>query len=160
MQPEGVAHTALATGALFLGGGVLCLPKGTELHRVLGVSYVLCMFGVNLTALTIYHGPRGFGAFHVLALANLALVLVGFAAAFRKRPRGRWLHSHYYFISWSYVGLCAAAGAELAVRLPGVSFVEGVTVPTAAVTLFGGALVHLRHRATLAHLGPSAGRQG
>lgn len=158
MQPEGIAHTALATASLLLGGGVLCLAKGTEKHRVVGVSYVLCMFGVNVTALTIYRGSHGFGAFHLLAVANLALVLVGFTAAFCKRPRSRWLHYHYYFMAWSYVGLCAAAGAELAVRMPGVSFVAGVTVPTVAVTLLGGAWVQLRHRATLARLRSSAGR--
>jgi uncharacterized membrane protein len=135
-----------------LGGAVLCLRKGTELHRLIGIVYVFCLFGVNLTALTIFESPGGFGVFHVLAVFNLSLLLVGFGAAFFRRARGSWIHYHYFFMTWSYVGLCAAAGAEIAVRIPGVSMLAGVALPTAAVTLVGGSLIHLRHRATLERL--------
>jgi uncharacterized membrane protein len=153
----GVVHSILAAVALLLGVGVLCLRKGTQPHRVLGMLYVLSMLGVNITALTIFRVFGGFGAFHVLALINLAVLLTGFGFAFLKRPRHAWLRYHYYFMSWSYVGLCAAAGSELGVRLPGVSFAAGVIVPTVTVTVLGGAWVQLRHGATLARVGRGAG---
>lgn len=152
MQAPGIVHTLLASGSLLLGGTVLCLRKGTRLHRLIGIGYVFCLFGVNVTALTIYDGPGGFGVFHIFAILNLSLLLVGFSAAFFKRPRTAWVHNHYYFMAWSYVGLCAAAGAEIAVRIPGVSMLAGVTVPTVAVTLIGGSWIQLHHRATFENL--------
>jgi uncharacterized membrane protein len=85
---------------------------GTERHRVVGLLYVLSLCRVNVTALTVYRVFGRFGVFHALAVINLAILLVGFGAAFLKRPRGTWLVYHYYFMGWSYVGLCAAAGAE------------------------------------------------
>lgn len=157
MQPAGVAHTAFAVASLALGGGVLGLPKGTELHRVVGVLYVLSLFGVDATALTIYRVFGTFGVFHALAIVNVAILLVGFGAAFLRRPSDSWLQYHYYFMGWSYVGLCAAAGAELGVRIPGVSFVPGVAVPTVAITLLGGAWVQVRHRTTLSPFGGAPG---
>ena len=157
MQPAGVAHTWFAVASLILGIGVLVLRKGTELHRVLGIVYVLSLFGVNMTALTIYRVFGGFGAFHVLAVISLAILLTGFGAVYLRQPRHAWLQYHYYFMAWSYVGLCAAAGAELAVRLLGVSFAAGVVVPTVTITVLGGAWVQLRHAATLARLGRGHG---
>jgi len=157
MQPAGVVHTGFAVASLALGGGVFGLPKGTELHRVVGLLYVLSLFGVNVTALTIYRVFGGFGAFHALALVNLTILLVGFGAVFLRRPRHAWLQYLYYFMGWSYVGLCAAAGAELGVRIPGVSFVPGVVVPTVAITLLGGAWVQVRRRKTLNHFAGAPG---
>ncbi|MFI5235275.1 MAG: hypothetical protein ACHQXA_06135 [Gemmatimonadales bacterium] len=149
MRPDGIAHTAFALGALGLGGWGLWNPKGTELHRLIGMLYVLSLFSVNAIALTIYRGDGSFGVFHLLAIVNLAILLVGFGAAFLRRPRGAWLPYHYYFMGWSYVGLCAAAGAEIGVRLPGVSLALGAGIPTIVVTIVGGSWVHLRSRATL-----------
>ena len=152
MQASGLAHTAFAAASLVLGVGLFGFPKGTELHRAVGALYVLNMFGLNVTALTIYRVFGGFGAFHVLSLINLAILLAGFAAAFLRRPRRTWLAYHYYFMGWSYVGLCAAAGAELAVRVLGLPFAAGVTAPTIIITLLGGAWVQLNHRRTLARI--------
>ena len=154
MDPSGVAHTVFAAASLLLGVGVLRRPKGTELHRIIGVLYVLCMFGLNVTALTIYRVFGRFGVFHVLSAVNLVILLAGFGAVFLKRPRRAWLQYHYYLMGWSYVGLWAAAATEVAVRIPGVSFIAGVTVPTVCVTIVGGAWVQLQKRRTLATIGP------
>jgi len=150
VEPSGIAHTGFAAASLVLGVGVLRRPKGTELHRIIGVLYVFCMFGLNVTALTIYRVFGDFGAFHVLSVINLAILLAGFGAVFLKRPRRTWLQYHYYLMGWSYVGLWAATATEIAVRIPGVSFIAGVTVPTVCVTIAGGAWVQLQKRRTLA----------
>jgi uncharacterized membrane protein len=157
VHPTGIAHTSVAVISLLLGAVMLRMPKGTELHRVLGILYVFSMIVLNVTALTIYRLFGGFGVFHVLALVNLAALLLGFGAVFLKRPRGAWLVYHYYFMGWSYVGLCAAAGSEIGVRLPGVSLLLGTLVPTSIVTLVGGAWVEMSRRSTLQAL---AGRHG
>ena len=149
MQADGVAHTAFAFAALALGGWNLLRPKGTEAHRAVGILYVLSLFSVNVLGLTIYRGDGRFGVFHVLAIVNLAVLLVAFGAVFLRRPRQAWLRYHYYFMGWSYVGLCAAAGAEVGVRLPGVSLALGAAVPTIVITIVGGTWVHLRPEHTL-----------
>ena len=104
MQAAGLAHAGFSVASLLLGVGVFRLAKGTELHRVVGVAYVLSLFAVNVTALTIYRIFGRFGVFHALSVVNLAILLAGFGAAFLKRPRGAWLQHHYYFMGWSYVG--------------------------------------------------------
>jgi uncharacterized membrane protein len=152
MHPAGAAHLVLATAALALGAAVLGSTKGTQRHRLLGVLYVFSMFGLNLTALTIYGVFGGFGVFHALALASLATLAAGFGFAFMKRPRSRWVGHHYYFMAWSYVGLCAAAAAEVGSRLPGVSFASGVAIPSIIIIALGGLLIHVRRDATLAKL--------
>ena len=150
MQPSGVVHTALATASLVLGAGIFTLPKGTDLHRAVGAAYVLCMFGLNVTALTIYRVFGGFGVFHALSLMNLAVRLAGFSAVLLRRPRGSWLVLHYYLMGWSYVGLWAAAGSELAVRVLDAPFWLGVMLPTVTITLAGGAWIQWSNRKTLA----------
>ena len=152
MQPAGAAHIFLATAALALGAAVLGSKKGTQRHRVLGVLYVFSMFGLNVTALTIYGLFGGFGVFHALALASLATLAAGFGVAFMKRPRSRWIGHHYYFMAWSYVGLCAAAAAEIGSRLPGVSFASGVAIPSTVIIALGGVLIQARRSATIANL--------
>ena len=76
------------------------------------------MVGLNLTAFFIYRLFGGFGIFHGLALLSLFTVLVGYVYVIRRKPRDRWLELHYEYVSWSYVGLLAAAVAEFAVRVP------------------------------------------
>ena len=160
MQPPALAHVILGSAALLLGAGQFSLTKGTPLHRAVGASYVLCQFGLNLTALTIYRVFGGFGIFHVFALITLALLLVGFGAALLKRPRGRWLAYHYYFMGWSYVGLLAATATEVTTRLVQWPFAVAVGVPTVSVTLLGGACVELWRRRTLLRYGSEATGRG
>ncbi len=66
-----------------------------------------------------------------------------------KRPRKTWLGRHYYCMGWSYVGLWAATASEIVTRVPGLPFWPAVVIPTATVTLIGGALVQLRLQPTL-----------
>lgn len=146
MSTAGLIHTSFAITALLLGGSVVAQRKGTRPHRALGQLYALSMLGVNVTAFMIYGLFGQFGPFHALAAVSLATLLAGLAPAVVRRPRGTWPHFHAHFMSWSYVGLVAAAAAEAAVRLPivralGVGFAAAVLVPTLAVVALGGWII-------------------
>jgi len=117
--------------ALALGAVIACERKGTPTHHMLGVGYALSMLTANLTALCLYGLTGRFGPFHALALVSLATVIRGVAAALLRRER--WLHTHYYCMAWSYVGLLAAACAEAMVRAP--FFTAAFDSPNRAIAL-------------------------
>ena len=151
----------LATALLSLGSGafVLTRRKGTRLHRRVGWLYAAAMFSLNASALWIYRLTGTFGPFHVAALVSLATLVAGVWAA-RRRKRGDrdWLRRHYAFMSWSYLGLVAAAVAEIATRVPAVQAIAGgptaafwVTVGLASVAVFafGATMIRRREKDTL-----------
>jgi uncharacterized membrane protein len=111
----GAAHVAAALAALMLGTIVVGAAKGTPFHRMIGAGYVAAMLVVNLSALAIYRLTGHFEAFHALALLSLAVLGRGIAAALIRRPG--WLSVHYQFMAWSYVGVLAATGSEIIIRL-------------------------------------------
>ena len=111
----GAAHLAAAMAALVLGTVVIGAAKGTPFHRMIGTGYAAAMIIVNLTALAIYRLTGRFETFHALALLNLALLGRGVVAALIRRPG--WLSIHYQFMAWSYIGLLAATGSEIVIRL-------------------------------------------
>ncbi len=108
--------------ALTSGCVVIVMKKGGPRHRFLGTIYAGSMLGLNGTALMIYRLFGGFGPFHVLALLSLVTVVAGMAAVLRRRPRKNWLEHHAYWMTWSYVGLVAAAVAEITTRVPEAPF--------------------------------------
>lgn len=112
MHATGLAHLVCAAAALFSGAGIVATPKGTPRHRQMGRIYGLSMLGLNVTALLIYRLSGTFGPFHVAALLSLLTVIAGVVAVVSRRPQGTWLTLHPNFMSWSYVGLLAAAAAE------------------------------------------------
>lgn len=134
-HPAGLAHVLVALAALVFGAAVVALRKGDRRHRWLGRAYLLSMLGLNATALSVYELFGGFGPFHGLALFSLATVLSGYAAARRRKPG--WKIRHAYFMAGSYVGLVAAAVAEVASRVPGWSF-NAAVITASALAVFGG----------------------
>jgi len=98
-----------------LGTMVIGAAKGTPFHRMIGAGYAAAMVIVNLSALAIYRLTGHFEAFHALALLNLALLVCGVGAALIRRPD--WLSIHAQFMAWSYIGLLAATGSEIVIRL-------------------------------------------
>ena len=127
----GMAHFTAALVAMALGAVLLCERKGTPTHRMIGVGYVLAMLVVNVTALCLYRLTGRFGPFHALALVSVAIVIGGIVATLLRRER--WLHTHYYCMVWTYVGLLAAACAEALARVP--IFSAAVNSPTRAIGL-------------------------
>ena len=86
MSMLGIIHTALAVIALAAGLAIFTITKGTKRHRAIGYIYVICMVGMNLTALMIYRLFGRFGPFHVFAVVSLVTVMMGFIPALTKRP--------------------------------------------------------------------------
>jgi uncharacterized membrane protein len=149
MNALGLFHTACALVALGSGAAVLMRRKGTAGHRRTGWVYVASMLLLNGTALMIYRLFGGFGPFHVAAVFSLVTVLAGIVPAVRRRP-ANWLDHHYQWMTWSYVGLCAATVSEVATRMPGFRFWWAVMLGTLAVIGVGGMLIRRRASAVLA----------
>ena len=125
----GAAHFYSACAAIALGFAVLLLRKGTRAHRAIGLLYGFTMLSVNASALMLYHLTGHFGVFHFLALISLFCVVWGVSAAiFRWKS---WLNSHYRGMSFSYLGLLAAACAEAMVRVPALH----VHTPSLAIAI-------------------------
>jgi uncharacterized membrane protein len=149
MSILGWIHTACALAALGSGAAVLLRRKGTRGHRRLGWVYVASMLALNATALMIYRLFGGFGPFHAAALASLVTVAAGIVPAVRRR-RPDWLQHHYRWMTGSYVGLCAAAVAEVATRVPGLRFWWAVFAGTLAVVGIGAVLIRRNAQSALA----------
>jgi uncharacterized membrane protein len=135
----GQFHLLTAIAALVVGALVLFARKGTHRHRWLGRAYLVSMLALNFSALAIYEVFDGFGVFHWLALISLASVLGGYQAVWRKFPGWKFPHAH--FMVGSYVGLVAAAVAEVASRVPGWSFGASVFISSVVVVVAGVALM-------------------
>ncbi|HEX8679380.1 MAG TPA: DUF2306 domain-containing protein [Chthoniobacterales bacterium] len=140
-NPIAHAHIIAAVAALLLGAVVFLNRKGTRLHVQMGIGYVVSMLIMNVTALGIYRLTGNLNPFHVGAVFSLATVLAGWVPAIRRKPRDAWLRLHFEFMSWSYVGLVAAAFAEAGTRLPHAPFVGAVLASSIVVFLLGGMLV-------------------
>ncbi|MBW3552414.1 MAG: DUF2306 domain-containing protein [Gemmatimonadetes bacterium] len=160
MSEAGLVHTTAAVAALMAGGAVVLGRKGTRLHRQLGHLYVWAMVVVNGTSFLLTGLTGRFGPFHVFALISLATLCAGAVPALTRWPRETWLEYHARFMAWSYAGLVAAAGAEAAVRVPGVPFAAAVVLVTGVVTVASGVLIHgggeamLRRAMSRARRGP------
>jgi uncharacterized membrane protein len=148
MSPIGWIHVAFALVALATGAVVLVRRKGTRPHRRWGWVYALCMFGLNLTAFSIYRLFGGFGPFHVAAVVSAVTLVGGITSALRRRPG--WVARHYRWMTWSYVGLLAALVSEVGTRVPGTPFWGAVLLASAVVIGAGGYLIRVRADATLA----------
>jgi uncharacterized membrane protein len=153
MSSLGQLHIAAALVALAAGGWNLLRTKGTATHRRAGWVYAASLLTLNVTALLIYRLTGTFGPFHVAALISLATLAAGLLPAVRRRPVDRWLERHYYFMSYSYLGLVAAAVAETATRLPVLQQLAGgptpvfwiaVIVASVAVFVIGVPLIRRR----------------
>lgn len=137
----GTAHVGFALVALASGAWVLLRRKGDTAHRWRGWVYVGSMVGLNVSALLVYDLTGSFGPFHVMAIASMAGVLIGIGYVRLRRPRSGWRHLHGTWMSWSYVGLLAAAASEAATRLPESPFWWMVLLASGAVLALGALLI-------------------
>lgn len=144
MDLLGTVHFVTALAALGSGLTVMLLPKGRKLHRRAGWAYVACMLVLNVTALSIYDLLGRFGPFHFAALVSLITIAGGLLPVLRRRPRSRWTELHAYWMSWSYVGLVAAAASETTTRYLRLPFWWLVLIATLSVAAIGAFLVHTR----------------
>jgi len=131
----GFLHLMAALAALSAGAGVIFTQKGTLRHKRLGRCYVLLMLAMNGTALLDYELFGRFGPFHWMVLLSLATVIGGYSSA--RRKTNEWKHAHAYYMAGSYIGLIAAAVAEVTSRIPGWAFGPSVLLSSAIVGALG-----------------------
>ena len=110
----GFFHTLVAVLAMVFGSIVLLNPKGTQKHRKLGYAYVLSMALMLISSFGMYNFG-GLSLFHAFSIVSTLTLVAGIYPAF-KRSKG-WYGKHYYFMSWSIVGLYCAFWAEIGTRL-------------------------------------------
>ncbi|MFT5140305.1 MAG: putative membrane protein [Lysobacterales bacterium] len=138
----GHGHFYTALLAMVTGAIVVFRNKGTVFHRWCGRLYLASMLIVNLSALLIYDLWGHFGPFHVAAIFSLVSVLIGVSAAWRRSPARYWKITHAYWMSWSYVGLLAAAVSETSTRYLNFDFGWSVGIATTAVVLVGATVIN------------------
>lgn len=130
-------HIVLAAIAPVAGLLVTLARKGTPFHRRTGWAYAGSLTGTNLSALLLYRLTGHFGPFQVAALLSLVTILLGTQYPWRRKPVGRWVQYHAYWMGGSYVGLLAAAAAEVMTRVPNTSFWWVTAGTSAFVTAIG-----------------------
>jgi uncharacterized membrane protein len=139
LTSAGAVHTGLAMFGIGVGLIQLLRPKGGPAHRALGYAFVYGMLVADAAALLIYQFTGRFNIFHVGAIANLVCIVFATIPVLRSpRPPG-WKHQHYHWMSWSYVGLLAAAVTEFVVRtIPFATRAQVWTVTAVATTVVTG----------------------
>ena len=100
-------HLFLAVYSVFAGAIILRNRKGTVLHTWLGRSFVAAMILTDVTAF-LFIPKYGFTWFIALAVLNLTYILIGLWYAL-KRPGKLWVVHHFYYFSYAYLGVLAAA---------------------------------------------------
>lgn len=138
----GLFHTLVAFLAMVLGAIVLLRPKGTQVHKQIGYAYVISMFLLNASAFGIYNFGGKPSLFHAFAIISLATLFAGLVPAIQRKSKG-WYRSHFYFMSWSVVGLYCAFWAETGTRLlNGKDFWWVVMIATVATSMIGMVLIN------------------
>lgn len=145
MSPIGTTHFVASVASVFLGAVVLLQgPKGGRRHRQVGWTYVVAMLTVNATAFMLYGLFGGFGPFHVAAIISLTGIIAGTVAARSARRarlaqqrfrRSNRVEVHFWWMTFSYVGLIAALASEAITRLPATRAIGG-----GAGAIFGAAV--------------------
>ena len=112
----GAIHSVLAMGCIVIGLIQLVRPKRGSGHRARGYAFVYAMLVADGTALLVFQFTGKFNILHAGAIVNLLCVIAAVVPVLRTPRPQNWKNQHYYWMSWSYVGLIAAAATELVVR--------------------------------------------
>ncbi len=113
----GLIHTVAALLAMATGSMIFMRPKGGSKHRKLGYAYSVCMVVMLGSSFMLYRLTGGFNALHLAAIMGSVTLVFGLKFAILRQPARGWYFFHYLWMSWSFVGLLAAFGAELSTRL-------------------------------------------
>lgn len=144
----GLSHTLVALLAMLSGAIVLLRPKGTQRHKQIGYAYVISMVLLNVSAFGIYNFGGKPSLFHLFALVSFATLLAGIIPAIRKGSKS-WYRKHFYFMSWSVVGLYCAFWAETGTRLLNGKDFWWVVMIASLTTAFVGMIIIKRKAKTL-----------
>jgi len=135
LSVAGAVHTVLASLAIGIGIIQFLRRKGDPVHRALGYLYVYGLLVADGAAMLIYQFTGKLNILHFGAVTNLICIGLGMFAVLARPPNTDWRSMHYHWISWSYVGLLAAAATELIVRTVPFSSQMQIWTATAAATL-------------------------
>lgn len=109
----GYIHLGFAIVSMITGPIVVLNTKGTTFHKRMGYVYVANMLLLNISSFFISNF-NGFSIFHFFAIVSLLTIFGGMYAVLKKHKN--WIYSHYYFMSWSVVGLYCAFWSEVGTR--------------------------------------------
>lgn len=169
MATIGTIHFAASLVAIGLGAVVLWQgPKGGRRHRQFGWVYLVAMLTVNVTAFTLNRLFGGFGPFHAAAIASLVGIVGGIVSARGARRarlarqaflRAHHIELHYWWMTFTYVGLIAALAAEAVTRSPTLRALVGgfgaaAGAATALVFAVGSYFIVKRRTRALAPFAP------
>jgi uncharacterized membrane protein len=130
----GALHAGLAISGIVVGPIRLLRPKAGPTHRARGYAFVYAMLIGDGAAMLVFQFTGRFNILHIGAIVNLVCVVAAIIPVLQSpRPSNRKVQ-HYYFMSWSYVGLLAAAATELVVRTSHLATREQAWTATAATT--------------------------
>jgi uncharacterized membrane protein len=135
----GFFHTVMAILAMALGTIVLWGKKGTKRHKKIGYAYVISMLLLNISAFGIYNFG-GVSLFHGFAIVSLFAIGMGIVPAI-KRSSPKWYGRHFYFMSWSVIGLYCAFWAEIGVRFFNMQYFWWIVMLATMLTSFVGAKI-------------------
>lgn len=116
LTSAGTIHTVLAMLCIVVGLIQLVRPKRGPGHRARGYAYVYAMVVADGAIILVYRFTGQFNIFHAAAILNLVSIVFAIIPVLRSPRPANWKLQHYYWISWSYVGLLSAAATELVVR--------------------------------------------
>jgi uncharacterized membrane protein len=142
----GAIHTVLAMLGIVVGLIQFLRPKRGPTHRARGYAFVYAMLIADGAAMLVFQFTGRFNILHVGALVNLACIILAVVPVLRSPRPSNWKSQHYHWMSWSYVGLLAAAATELVVRTSHLATREQAWAVTAAtsvvVTVIGYVLIN------------------
>lgn len=137
----GYIHLFFSILAMITGLVVVLNTKGTLFHKRVGYIYVISMLLLNLTSFFISNF-QGFSIFHFFAIVSLVTIIGGMYPTLKKSKN--WIYQHYYFMSWSVVGLYCAFWSEVGTR-----FVKNmqdfwwvVAIATFLTAIVGALIIH------------------
>jgi uncharacterized membrane protein len=136
----GAIHTVLAAAGIVIGLVQLLRRKGDPVHRALGYAFVYAMLVADGAALLVFQFTGRFNILHVGALANLVCIIFAIVPVLRSPRPSNWKLHHYYWVSWSYAGLLAAAATEFVVRTIHLPTREQAWMVTAATSIVVSAI--------------------
>jgi len=139
----GAVHTVLAMFGIAIGLFQLLRPKGGAIHRARGYAFVYAMLIADGAAMLVFQFTGSFNILHVGALANLACIVFAMVPLLQSPRPSNWRNQHYYWMSWSYVGLLAAATTELVVRTTHLATRQQAWTATAATSVVVTAIGYL-----------------
>lgn len=116
LTTAGWVHTVLASVGILVGAEQLIRTRRDWWHRQLGYVYVASMVVADLSILSVYRFNGRFNAFHVGAIVNLLCLWMALHPMLASPRPLQWRLKHYMWVSWSYVGLLAAALTEFIIR--------------------------------------------